>query len=484
MMRIFLDEEGMGWDTAWEIVEKTFAYTNHTLLPEALEKWSVALFERLLPRHLEIIFEINSRFLRQVSFKWPGDDQKLRDMSIIEEGGEKNVRMAYLSIVGSHSVNGVAALHSELLVKHLFKDFYELWPAKFNNKTNGVTQRRWVRKSNPKQSELITKNIGDNWIKDLDDLRQLEPLAKDAKFQKAWMKVKAENKEFLANLIEEQQNVKVPVNSIFDVQVKRIHEYKRQLMPILFAVHQYLNIKDGQDIQPRTIIIGGKAAPGYWMAKQIIKMCNAIGEVINNDPECEGKLRLIFLENYRVSLAEKVFPASDLSEQVSTAGKEASGTGNMKFALNGALTIGTLDGANVEIQEEVGEDNIFIFGKTVEEVQQTRAEGYKPWEYLQTVPALKRIIDFLASGFFNPGEPDVMKPILENLIQHDEYLVFADFEDYLRAQAEVDQAYGDQKKWTEMAILNVARMGKFSTDRTIDQYNKEVWGAGSVPITL
>lgn len=484
MMRIFLDEEGMGWDTAWAIVEKTFAYTNHTLLPEALEKWSVALFERLLPRHLEIIFEINSRFLRQVSFKWPGDDQKLKDMSIIEEGGEKNVRMAYLSIVGSHSVNGVAALHSELLVKHLFKDFYELWPAKFNNKTNGVTQRRWVRKSNPKQSALITKHIGDNWVKDLDDLRQLEPLAKDAKFQKAWMKVKAENKEFLANLIEEQQNVKVPVNSIFDVQVKRIHEYKRQLMPILFAVHQYLNIKDGQEIQPRTIIIGGKAAPGYWMAKQIIKMCNAIGEVINNDPECEGKLRLVFLENYRVSLAEKVFPASDLSEQVSTAGKEASGTGNMKFALNGALTIGTLDGANVEIQEEVGEDNIFIFGKTVEEVQQTRAEGYKPWEYLQTVPALKRIIDFLASGFFNPGEPDVMKPILENLIQHDEYLVFADFEDYLRAQAEVDQAYGDQKKWTEMAILNVARMGKFSTDRTIDQYNKEVWGAGNVPIEL
>lgn len=484
MMRILLDDEGMAWSQAWDTIEKTFAYTNHTLLPEALERWAVSLFERLLPRHLEIIYEINARFLRQVSMKWPGDDEKLRDMSIIEESGEKNVRMAYLSIVGSHSVNGVAALHSELLVKNLFKDFYALCPEKFNNKTNGVTQRRWVRKSNPKQSELISKNIGDNWVLKLDELNKLEPLAKNNKFQKAWMKVKAENKQLLADYIQEEQGVVVPVNSIFDVQIKRIHEYKRQLLPILFAVNQYLELKDGKDIQPRTIIIGGKAAPGYWMAKQIIKMCNAIGSVVNSDPACEGKLRLIFLENYRVSLAEKVFPASDLSEQVSTAGKEASGTGNMKFSLNGALTIGTLDGANVEIREEVGSENFFLFGKTVEEVQAIRAQGYQPWEVLQGSPALKRVIDFLSTGFFNPDEPDVMRPILEDLIQNDPYLVFADFEDYLRAQAEVDATYADQNKWTEMAILNVARMGKFSTDRTIDQYNKEVWGAGTVSIDM
>ncbi len=484
MMRIFLDDEGMSWDQAWTIVTKVFAYTNHTLLPEALEKWSVSLFERLLPRHLEIIFEINTRFLRQVSMRWPGDESKLRDMSIIEEGGEKNLRMAFLSIVGSHSVNGVAALHSELLVKHLFKDFYELWPEKFNNKTNGVTQRRWVRKSNPLQSELMTKKIGDGWILELDQLRGLEKFATDKKFQKEWQEVKKANKQVLADLIFEQQGVEVSTESMFDVQVKRIHEYKRQLMPILYAVHLYLELKDGNDFAPRTIIIGGKAAPGYWMAKQIIKMCNAIGSVINVDPATKGKLRLIFLENYRVSLAEKVFPASDLSEQVSTAGKEASGTGNMKFSLNGALTIGTLDGANVEIAEEVGDENIFIFGKKVEEVQEILEEGYRPWEYLQSVPDLKRIIDFLATGFFNPGEPDVMTPILENLIQHDPYLVFADFESYLAAQAEVDKTYRDQTKWTEMAILNVARMGKFSTDRTIDQYNKEVWDAGRVSIKL
>ncbi len=484
MMRIFLDDEGMSWDQAWAIVNKVFAYTNHTLLPEALEKWSVSLFERLLPRHLEIIFEINTRFLRQVSMRWPGDESKLRDMSIIEEGGDKNIRMAFLSIVGSHSVNGVAALHSELLVKHLFKDFYELWPEKFNNKTNGVTQRRWVRKSNPLQSELMTKKIGDGWILELDQLRGLEKFATDKKFQKEWQEVKKANKQVLADLIFEQQGVEVSTESMFDVQVKRIHEYKRQLMPILYAVHLYLELKDGNDFAPRTIIIGGKAAPGYWMAKQIIKMCNAIGSVINADPATKGKLRLIFLENYRVSLAEKVFPASDLSEQVSTAGKEASGTGNMKFSLNGALTIGTLDGANVEIAEEVGDENIFIFGKKVEEVQEILEEGYRPWEYLQTVPDLKRIIDFLATGFFNPDEPDVMTPILENLIQHDPYLVFADFESYLAAQAEVDKTYRDQAKWTEMAILNVARMGKFSTDRTIDQYNKEVWGAGRVSIKL
>ena len=483
LMRILVDDEGMNWNDAWAITTKVFAYTNHPLMPEALERWSVALFEHLLPRHLEIIYEINAQFLRQVSLRWPGDVDRLRRMSLIEEGGEKMVRMAYLCIVGSHAVNGVAELHSELLKTSLFKDFHELWPEKFNNKTNGVTPRRWLLKANPELSKLITSKIGDEWPADLDRLRGIEKFASDKAFQKEWIRIKRNAKVRLAETVRKTQGVEIDPDSLFDVQVKRIHEYKRQLLPLLHAIHLYNRIKSGdRTMVPRTIIIGGKAAPGYWMAKQIIKMVNFVGATINSDPETKGLLRVVFLVNYRVSLAEKVFPASDLSEQVSTAGTEASGTGNMKFALNGALTIGTLDGANVEIREEVGAENFFLFGKTVEEVEELKKQGYRPWEYYESDENLRKVVDLVSSGFFSPASPDAFKPVVETLMGVDPYMVFADFADYLAAQQRVEDAYRDQAKWTKMSILNVARMGKFSTDRTIAEYNRDIWHAPQVVV--
>lgn len=484
MMRILLDEENIEWDEAWNIVTHTFAYTNHTLMPEALEKWPVSLFEKLLPRHLQIIYEINARFLRQVSIRWPGDNARMARMSLIEEGNCKMVRMAYLSIVGSFAVNGVAALHSDLLKTTLFKDFYEMWPEKFNNKTNGITPRRWVRKANPAMSELISKKIGDSWVKNLDDLKALEKFAKDEKFQNEFMAVKKSNKDRLAKYLKETQGVDVDTNTFFDVQVKRIHEYKRQLLNILHAIHLYIQIKDGKQIMPRTIMIGGKSAPGYWMAKQIIRLANAVAAIIDADPVCKGKLKMVFLENYRVSFAEKIIPAADLSEQISTAGTEASGTGNMKFALNGALTIGTLDGANVEMKEEVGDDNIFIFGLTVEQVTELMAKGYNPRAYYEKDDDLRRVIDLIASGFFSPDRPDLFKHIADKLLNNDNYMLLADFRSYIDMQQKVADAYQDKKSWAEKAILNVARMGKFSSDRTIKQYSDEIWHTNACSIKL
>ena len=485
LMRVLMDEEGLNWDAAWTQTTKIFAYTNHTLMPEALEKWEVALFEKLLPRHLQIIYEINSRFLRQVSLKWPGDTARLSRMSIIEEQPSKAIRMAFLSIVGSFSVNGVAALHSRLLTERLFKDFYELTPEKFNNKTNGITQRRWLRKANPELSKLIGDTIGDDWVKDLDKLQDLNSYATKKAFVKKFAAIKLEKKQQFADYLLKTQNITIDPTSMIDVHVKRIHEYKRQLLPALHAIHLYNKIKAGDtDVVPRTIVVGGKAAPGYWMAKQIIRFINSVAEVINNDAEVNKIIKVVYLENYRVSLAERVIPAAELSEQVSTAGTEASGTGNMKFALNGALTIGTLDGANVEIGEEVGDDNIFIFGKTVEEVTEIYNGGYNPMDYYNNSDDLRRVIDLIGSGFFSPGSPHLYGPLLDNLLKHDPYLVLADFDSYIARQVDVDKAYKDQDKWQEMAIKNVARVGKFSTDRTMKQYNEDIWNVNSTPIKL
>ena len=485
LMRLLMDDEGISWDDAWNICIKTFAYTNHTLMPEALEKWPVFMFEKMLPRHLQIIYEINARFLREVSFQWPGDIGRLSRMSIIEEGDCKMIRMAFLSIIGSHSVNGVAALHSELLKENLFKDFYEFSPEKFNNKTNGVTQRRWLKKSNPLLSELITDKIGEGWVIDFDQLKKLEKFSTDKKFHQEWQKVKHQNKEILAKIIKEQNGIEVNPDSIFDVQIKRIHEYKRQLLNILHVVHLYNKIKyDGEKIVPRTVIVGGKAAPGYDMAKQIIKLYNSVAYVINHDPDVGDQLKVVFLENYRVSLAEKIFPASDLSEQISTAGTEASGTGNMKFAINGALTIGTMDGANVEMSEEIGEENMFIFGMTVSEVKELQAKGYNPKEYYNSNSNIKRVIDLISSGFFSPELPHLFKRIIENLLEVDYYMLLADFQSYIECQEKVEKEFTNAESWTKKSILNVARMGKFSSDRTINQYNDEIWKIPKVSIKL
>lgn len=484
LMRILLDEENLEWNEAWDITTRTFAYTNHTLMPEALEKWPVSFFEKLLPRHLQIIYEINARFLAKVALKWPGDTARLTRMSLIQEGNEKMIRMAYLSIVGSSFVNGVAALHSDLLKTSLFKDFYEFWPEKFNNKTNGVTPRRWVRKADPAMSALVSSKIGDGWVKNFDEIKKLEKFADDAKFRKEFMAVKLENKKRLAAYLKRTQNVDVNVDTLFDVQVKRIHEYKRQLLNILHVIHLYLQIKDGKEITPRTIMIGGKAAPGYWMAKQIIRLANAVSAIIDSDPACKEKLQMVFLENYRVSFAEKIIPAADLSEQISTAGTEASGTGNMKFAMNGALTIGTLDGANVEMLEVIGKENFFLFGLTVEEVQELLAKGYRPRDYYEKDDDLRRVLDLINSGFFSPDHPESFRPIVDKLLSSDPFLLLADFRSYIECQEKVAKAYADKDAWAKMAILNVARMGKFSSDRTIQQYADEIWHAKACPISL
>ena len=475
-MRIFLDEALMSWDDAWAIVSKTFAYTNHTLLPEALERWPVAMFQRLLPRVLEIIYEINARFLRRgPANKWPGDGDRQARLSIIEDGDEPQVRMAHLAIVGSFSVNGVAQLHTDLLIEGLFNEFYQLWPDRFNNKTNGVTQRRWLADCNPGQNKLMTNAIGDSWVTNLSDLKKLAPLADDAAFRQKWAAVKKTNKENLAALIQKECGVTFPVEAIFDVQVKRIHEYKRQLLPVFHAIHLYRKLKAGETITPRCLLIGGKAAPGYARAKEIIKLCNAVADVINNDSDCQGKLAMAFLPNYRVTSMETICPGTDLSEQVSTAGKEASGTGNMKFMMNGALTIGTLDGANIEIREEVGADHFFLFGLTADEIA-ARRSSHDPRAALAADADVAGIFDLLQSGHFNQLEPGIFDNILRDLLDWGDYwMVLADLADYLRAQAEVDKAYLDQESWVRSSILNAAHSGKFSTDRTMTDYNNDIW---------
>jgi starch phosphorylase len=485
LMRLLVDEEGFSWEHAWDITTRVFAYTNHTLLPEALEKWGVDLLERLLPRHLQIIYEINYRFLKQVSWRYPGDGERLRRMSLVEEGAQRSVRMAYLAVVGSSAVNGVAALHTELLKSRVLKDFAELTPEKFHNKTNGVTPRRWLHKANPRLSGLITEKIGNAWIRDLSRLQGLERFADDGEFRERWRAAKRANKEALAGWIRFTLDTECDPATLFDVQIKRIHEYKRQALNALHIVHLYNEIKAGRgNMTPRTFVFGGKAAPGYHTAKLIIKMVNAVGSVVNHDPDTRGLLRVVYLEDYRVSLAEKIFPASDLSEQISTAGTEASGTGNMKFALNGALTIGTLDGANIEIRDAVGKENFFLFGLTAEEVQTRKDAGYDPAAAAESDPALSAVLELLRAGHFSPEDPGLFRGFLEGLSLHDEYMLFADFASYVERQREVSERYRDPEWWTRAAILNVARMGGFSSDRTIAEYNRDVWKTQPVPIAL
>jgi glycogen phosphorylase len=486
LMRLLVDEHHVEWDEAWDITRRTFAYTNHTLLSEALERWSVDLFGRLLPRHLELIYEINFQFLAEIQKKYPGDLSKLQRMSLIEEGEEQKVRMAHLACVGSHAVNGVAELHTELIKQDLMSDFYELWPEKFQNKTNGVTPRRWLLMSNPELSSLITEKIGDRWITHLDDLRKLEAYVDDPEFRVRWRNIKQARKASLAEYIRRNNGLELDVNSMFDVQIKRIHEYKRQLLAALHIIALYNRIKanPSKDVVPRTFIFGGKAAPGYFMAKMVVKLINSIGDVVNDDADVAGRLKVVFLANYSVSLGQFAYPAADLSEQISTAGKEASGTGNMKFSMNGALTIGTLDGANVEIREEVGAENFFLFGLEAHEVMELKAKGYKPMDYYHNNPELKRVIDQISSGFFSPRDRGQFMAIVDSLLSRDEYMLLADFQAYSDCQEKVAAAFQDQEAWTRMSILNVARMGKFSSDRTIAEYAKDIWKVEPVPVDL
>lgn len=487
LMRILVDFEQIGWEKAWEVTVKTFGYTNHTILPEALEKWPISLFGLVLPRHLEIINEINRRFLDDVSALYQDDIGRFQRMSIFEEGGEKKVRMANLAIVGSHSVNGVSALHTELLKTQIFKDFYELWPERFNNKTNGITPRRWLKLCNPGLAKLITQHIGENWIRDLYELKKLIPLADEAVFQEEWYNVKRGNKERLADYIRQKKGIDVNIDSLFDCQVKRIHEYKRQLLNVLHVIYMYNRIKANPQavIAPRTVIFAGKAAPGYYMAKLIIKLINSIADVVNNDQDVGNKLKVLFLENYDVTLAEKIIPAADLSEQISTAGTEASGTGNMKFALNGALTIGTLDGANIEIKEEVGDENIFIFGLKAEDIKTMKELGYNPLHYYEGNPELKKAIEMITGNFFSPSSPGLFNPIIDSLLHHgDTFMLLSDFSSYVACQKEVSRTYTRQSKWTRMCIMNVASIGKFSSDRTIKDYADEIWKVYPVHIDI
>ena len=477
LMRLLLDNHEMPWDDAWAITRNTMAYTNHTLLPEALERWSVDLFKQLLPRLMEIIFEINARFLAEVSAHWPGDKARIARMSLIEEGDQQHVRMAYLAIVGSYSVNGVAELHSKLLQQGLFHDFYQLWPEKFNNKTNGVTPRRWLAACNPELAELITVTIGDGWLTDLSLLKKLELYVDDKAFCKRWYEVQQAAKQKLIDFKKQELGVDLNVNALFDVQVKRIHEYKRQLLNVLHVIHLYDRIKRGDTANwtDRCVLIGGKAAPGYHMAKKIIKLINNVSHVINHDPDVGNKLKLVFLPNYRVSAMEKICPGADLSEQISTAGKEASGTGNMKFMMNGALTIGTLDGANIEIREEVGDDNFFLFGLTEDQVENLR-DHYDPAAIISQDEDLQRVINLLESGHFNQFEPGLFDSVIDSMKSpHDPWVTIADFRSFVDAQKRVEAAYQDKDRWTKMSIINCANSGKFSTDRTIAEYNNELW---------
>lgn len=486
LMRLLIDDRELPWDKAWDITQKTLAYTNHTLMPEALERWPVDLFAQILPRHLEIIYEINLRFLDEVRIRFPDDDARLARMSLIDETGGRYVRMAHLACVGSHAINGVAALHTELLKSDVLKDFFEMYPQKFSNKTNGVTPRRFMVLSNQPLAKLITEKIGPNWVRDLDDLRKLESYIDDPEFQQQWRRIKQDRKQDLSIYIQNQYGLTVDPTSLFDIQAKRIHEYKRQHLNVLHIVALYNRIKANPDIEitPRTFLFGGKAAPGYYMAKLIIKLINSIGDIVNRDPDVQGRLKVLFMKNFNVKFAQRVYPAADLSEQISTAGKEASGTGNMKFALNGALTIGTLDGANVEIREEVGAENFFLFGLTAEEVYAKRAQGYQPRDFYQSNPELKLAIDRISSGFFSHGDGELFRPLIDLLLNQDPYFVLADFASYIDCQDQVSLAYRDQARWTRMSILNAARMGKFSSDRSIRDYCDDIWDVKPVPVEL
>lgn len=484
LMRQLIDIELLEWDEAWEITVKTFGYTNHTVLPEALERWSVSLLTRVLPRHMEIIYEINYRFLIDASHACNNNIQVLQDLSIIEEGQDKKVRMANLAIIGSHSVNGVAALHSEILKETIFKNFYTYEPSKFNNKTNGITQRRWLRLCNPELSALIDSAIGPEWTKDLYELKKLEPYAQDSQFRKEWMAIKHTKKQALSKYVLDRNNIEIDPSSLFDVHVKRIHEYKRQLLNVLHVITMYNRIQDNPKapFAPRTVLFAGKAAPGYYMAKLIIKLINSVADIVNTDPKTKGLLRVAFLRNYAVSNAEKIIPAADLSEQISTAGTEASGTGNMKLALNGALTIGTLDGANVEIREEVGPENFFLFGLESHEVTALKEKGYDPQYYYNKNRELYRAINQIQQGYFSGNQSDLFRPIADSLLHHDFYFLLADFESYVKAQELVTQTWRDQEAWARMSILNTARIGKFSTDRTILEYAKDIWNLKPISI--
>lgn len=485
LMRILLDEEGLQWDLAWDITVRTMGYTNHTLMPEALEKWPVEMFERLFPRHLQIIYEINHRFLQRVMIRFPGDNDILRRVSLVEEDHKKQLRMAYISIVGSHSTNGVAALHTELLKNNLVPDFARLYPERFNNKTNGITQRRWLLKANPALSELITETIGETWITEFDELKKLVPFGRDSAFMEKLNTIKSENKKRFADFLRTAHGMPIDPGSIFDVQVKRIHEYKRQLLNALHIVMLYNRLKQNPnlDFYPRTFLFGGKAAPGYFTAKLIIKLINNLSRVINSDPQMNDKMRIYFLPNYRVSLAERIFPAADVSEQISTAGTEASGTGNMKFMINGALTIGTLDGANIEILEEVGKENIYIFGLKAEEIQAMRP-NYVPRKYYSENAEIRETIDILFSGHFNFGEPGIFDPLRKILLESgDYYFHLADLQSYAETQARISSDYADRKGWAKMALLNIANSGKFSSDRTIREYARDIWKVKPCEIT-
>jgi starch phosphorylase len=487
LMRVLIDGYGLTWETAWDITVRTFGFTNHTVLPEALEKWPVSLLEKVLPRHLLIIYEINRRFLEEVNRWFPGEGERLSRMSLIEEGEEQRIRMAHLAIVGSHAVNGVSALHTRILTKEIFKDFYEMFPERFHNVTNGITQRRWLQLCNPGLAELISRNIGEGWVTDLEQLQNLRSLAQDKAFQEQWHEVKIANKRDLAETIWKSTGAQVDPESIFDCHVKRIHEYKRQLLNVLHVISLYNWIKSdpGAAFVPRTVLFAGKAAPGYLMAKLTIKLIHAVGDIVNHDRDVGDRLKVVFLPNYGVSLAERIIPAADVSEQISTAGTEASGTGNMKFALNGALTVGTLDGANVEICEEVGEENIFIFGLTPEGVIETRKSGYDPSRVCQDAPELQKIIEMIGGGYFCIANPDLFQPIVHSLFgQGDPYLVLADFESYVRCQERVASAYLDSRGWDRKSILNVAAMGKFSSDRTTSEYAERIWNVKPVSVEL
>ena len=477
LMRLLIDIHGLEWDEAWDVTRQTFSYTNHTLLPEALERWPLPLFASVLPRHLEIIYEINRRFIDELYIRYPNDPARIARMSLIDEQHPKYIRMANLAAVGSHTVNGVAALHTRLLKSHVMRDFDEYWPGKFINVTNGVTPRRWLLVANRRLAALISSRIGLDWIKNLDELRRLEPLAGDPEFRAEWSTVQLEGRKELGQFIERRLGIIVDPWSMFDVLVKRIHEYKRQHLMVLAILAQFLRIKDNPQapVTPRTFIFGGKAAPGYMMAKLIIKLIHSVGEVVNHDPDVRGRLKVVFLPDYNVTLGQRVYPAADLSEQISMAGKEASGTGNMKFSMNGALTIGTLDGANIEIREAVGEENFFLFGLTAEEALRVKAEGYYPRGIYESNETVRRVIDALASGWFSRGDQGLFRPLIDSLLWHDEYLVLADFASYLECQDRVSAAWRDQDNWTRMSILNTARMGRFSSDRSIREYAEKIW---------
>jgi glycogen phosphorylase len=482
LMRELIDKHGLPWDQAWEITCRSFSYTNHTLLSEALEKWPLPLFGSVLPRHLEIIYEINKRFLDEVRSKYPGEEGKCSRLSIIEESGDKFVRMAHLAVVGSHSVNGVAELHSELVKTQLFRDFYELDPTRFFNVTNGVTPRRFIALSNPKLARLIDERIGSGWLTDLTRLRELEVYADDPGFQEAWRRVKADNKARLAKIIELRTGIVINPATLFDIQVKRIHEYKRQHLNVLHIITLYLRLKSDPNFSmaPRTFIFGGKAAPAYFLAKLIIKFINAVGEVINRDPEVRDLIKVVFLPDFNVKHGQNIYPAADLSEQISTAGKEASGTGNMKFSMNGALTMGTLDGANIEIREEVGSENFFLFGLTADQVTDLKTKGYNPQDYYHRDAELKRVIDLINTGLFAHGDKGLFGPLIDHLLYHDEYLLMADYRSYVDCQEEVNRAFQDSARWTRMSIINTARIGKFSSDRSIHEYARNIWNLSSV----